>query len=101
MRAQESRDAEAVLCGSRRGSENDAGHHAGNLLVDSTVPYHGRFDLETIGTGIDPSRTIQGTETLKPHAALGPGEALVVGQITIVGERLEQADHEVIYRGPH
>src|SRR5207245_9298652 len=93
-RAHERRDAETVLCGSRRGSENDAGHHAGNLLVDATVPYHGGFDLETIGTGIGPSRTIQGTETLKPHRALGPGEALVVAPIPLVGGRQPPDGHE-------
>src|SRR2546427_773371 len=41
-----------------------------------------------------------GTETLKPHRALGPGEALVVVQITLVGERQAHAGHEFIYRGP-
>ena len=42
----------------------------------------------------------RGTETLKPHRALGPGEALVVVQITLVGERQAHAGHEFIYRGP-
>jgi len=42
----------------------------------------------------------RGTETLKPPRALGPGEALVVVQITLVGERQAQAGHEFIYRGP-
>src|SRR2546426_10528627 len=40
----------------------------------------------------------RGTETLKPHRALGPGEALVVVQITLVGERQAHAGHEFIYR---
>jgi len=99
-RAHERRDAETVLGGSRRGSENDAGHHAGNLLVDATVPCHRHIDLQPIGAGIGPPRAIRGTETLKPPRALGPGEALVVVQITLVGERQAQAGHEFIYRGP-
>src|SRR3989442_14522846 len=99
-RAHERRDAETVLRGSRRGSENDARHHAGNLLVDATVLCHGPFDLQAIGAGNGPPRAIRGTETLKPHRALGPEEALVVGQITLVGERQAHAWHEFIYRGP-
>src|SRR5213594_2885990 len=42
----------------------------------------------------------RGTETLKPHRALGPGDALVVVQITLVGERQAHAGHEFLYRGP-
>src|SRR3989442_15311075 len=47
-----------------------------------------------------PPRAILGTEPLKPPRALGPGEALVVVQITLVGERQAHAGHEFIYRGP-
>src|SRR3989442_14382015 len=39
-------------------------------------------------------------ETLKPHRALGPGEALVVVQITLVAERQAQSGPEFTYRGP-
>jgi len=60
-RAHERRDAKTVLGGSRRGSENDAGHHAGNLLVDATVPCHSHIDLQPIGAGIGPPRAIRGT----------------------------------------
>src|SRR3989441_12593336 len=99
-RAHERGDAETVLRGSRRGSENDAGHHAGNLLVDATVPCHGRLDLEPTGAGIGPPPAIRGTETLKPPRALGPGEALAVVQITLAGERPAHAGQKFIFRGP-
>src|SRR5437867_10404112 len=42
----------------------------------------------------------RGTETLKPRRALGPTEALVVVQITLVGERQADVGHEFVYRGP-
>ena len=42
----------------------------------------------------------RGTETLKPRRALGPIEALVVVQITLVGERQAHVGHEFVYRGP-
>jgi len=42
----------------------------------------------------------RGTETLKLPRALGPGEALVVVQITLVGERQAHVGHEFVYRGP-
>src|SRR5256885_8860005 len=35
----------------------------------------------------------RGTETLKPHRALGSGEALVGVQITLVGERQRDPGH--------
>ena len=50
---------------------------------------------------LSPRKSVRrGTETLKPHRALGPREALVVVQITLVGERQAHAGHEFIYRGP-
>jgi len=89
-----------VSGGSRRSSENDAGHHAGNLLVDSTVPRHGRVPFQSIGKGIALRRVARGTETLKPRRALGRAGAVVVVQITLVGERQAHAGHEFVYRGP-
>src|SRR5437899_11911026 len=92
-RAHERGDAETVLRGSRRGSENDAGHHAGNLLVDATVPCHGRLDLEPTGAGIGPPRSIRETETLKPPRALCPGDALALALTTLVSKRQTHARH--------
>ena len=89
-----------VSGGSRRSSENDAGHHAGNLLVDSTAQamIASNFNLSARESlcADDPG----GTETLKMRRALGPREALVVVQITLVGERQAHAGHEFVYRGP-
>src|SRR2546427_354644 len=42
----------------------------------------------------------RGTETLKLRRALGRTEALVVVQITLVGERQAHVGHEFVYRGP-
>src|SRR5881409_441650 len=64
-------------------------------IVTSTFKLSAR---ESVRRGRSGER--RGTETLKPHRALGPGEALVVVQITLVGERQAHAGHEFIYRGP-
>ena len=45
-------------------------------------------------------RWLRRTETLKLRRALGPTEALVVVQITLVGERQAHVGHEFVYRGP-
>src|SRR2546428_13594810 len=42
----------------------------------------------------------RGTETLKPHRALGPGEAPLVVQITLVGARQSPAGPDFTYPGP-
>src|SRR2546429_9381043 len=66
-----------VLCGSRRGSENDTGYHAGNLLVDSTVPCHGRFDLEPIG-----AESVSRGRSLELRYLIRPAPSVVEGPST-------------------